>query len=148
MDRYEAARYLGLADTELLDARETEDGTAVHVKDGSERLITDDGVFALSDHPATAHLRRWEGSDAPVKALAVAREERTVEEKPDIDVELPVPSEAELASSSEVPEGNADAVLDWVGDDRDRAAQALTVEKERENPRSTLISKLRKLAES
>lgn len=152
MDRFEAARTLGLADTEVLDAVQTGDGTAVRVKDGSQRLITDDGVFALTDHPATVGFRRWEGSDAPVKALAEEREEKVAAETPDIHIDLPPASQAEMAAENEaasgdVPEGNADAVLDWVGDDRDRAEQAIAVEKERENPRSTLISKLRKLAE-
>lgn len=145
MDRFEAARTLGLADTEVLDVAETEDGTAVRCKDGSERLVTDDGVFALTDHSATANFRRWEGSDAPAEALAEAREEKVAAEKPDIHVELP--NAPEDAAPSEVPGGNADAVLDWVGDDRTRAAEALAVEKERENPRSTLIGKLKKLAD-
>jgi hypothetical protein len=153
MDRFEAARTLGLADTEVLDAVETGDGTAVRVKDGSQRLITDDGVFALTDHPATSQFRRWEGSDAPVKALDEAREEQVAEETPDINVDLPPASKEQLAAENEaaagdVPDGNADAVLDWVGDDRDRARQALEVEQERDNPRSTLIGKLRKVAES
>jgi hypothetical protein len=163
MDRFEAARTLGLADTEVLDVKDTEDGTAARCRDGSERLITDDGVFALTDHPATTGFRRWDGSDAPAKALDEAREERVAEEKPDINVDLPPASKKQLAAeteatrvakdddspevSSEVPDGNADAVLDWVGDDRDRARQALAVEVERDNPRSTLISKLRKLAD-
>ena len=141
MDRFEAARRLGLADTEVLDVVQTGDGTAVRVKDGSERLITGDGVFALTDHLATANFRRWEGSPAPAKALAEAREPKagSAEEAPAVRYEHPV---------GEVPDGNADAVLDWAGDDRDRAAQALAAEVEREHPRSTLVSKLRKLAES
>ncbi|GAA4626630.1 hypothetical protein GCM10023196_035640 [Actinoallomurus vinaceus] len=144
MDRFEAARHLGLADTEVVTVTDTADGTAVRVKDGSERLVTDEGVFALNDHPATANFRRWDGSDAPAEALAEAREAAAPNEQPTAGES----TEDRDGKGGEVPDGNADAVLDWVGEDRDRAARALEVEVEREHPRSTLVSKLRKLAES
>lgn len=41
-----------------------------------------------------------------------------------------------------VPEGTANEVLDWVGDDPARAQQALAAEQARDKPRSTLIAKL------
>ncbi|WP_410676664.1 hypothetical protein [Amycolatopsis sp. cmx-4-68] len=44
----------------------------------------------------------------------------------------------------QVPDGNADAVLDWVGDDAARAARALAVEGDREKPRSGLVTALQK----
>lgn len=45
-----------------------------------------------------------------------------------------------------VPDGTAQDVLSWVGDDKDRAAQALEAEHGRDKPRSTLIAALEKLA--
>lgn len=45
-----------------------------------------------------------------------------------------------------VPDGNAKEVLDWVGEDRDRAAAALVAEATRDKPRSTLVAALEKLA--
>jgi hypothetical protein len=121
MDRHEAGRALGLADADVLGVEETEGGTVVRVLDGSDRLVADDGVFALTDHPATAQLRRWH--DEP-EAAAPERD------------------------GAELPDGTAEDVLTWVGDDRARAAEALAAEEGRDHPRSTLVSKLRKLADA
>jgi hypothetical protein len=175
MDRFEAARYLGLADTEVLDVTEVEDGTAVRLRTGGDRLITrEDGVFALTDHPSTSGLRRWEGSEEAAKALAArppaaeasvpvgdgpAGQSGPEAGHPAVDGRfsegqaLPnnredLEEERREENADEVPDGNADAVLDWVGDDRDRAKRALEVEEGRDHPRSTLISKLRKLSET
>lgn len=49
---------------------------------------------------------------------------------------------ASLAEASTAAE-----VLDWVGDDQERAAEALAVEEAAEKPRSTLVKQLKKLAE-
>lgn len=46
-----------------------------------------------------------------------------------------------------VPDGTADEVLAWVGDDQTRAAEALDAENTREKPRSTLAAKLAKITE-
>lgn len=40
---------------------------------------------------------------------------------------------------------SASKVLDWVGEDRERAAQALAAEEAAEKPRSTLVKQLKKL---
>lgn len=40
------------------------------------------------------------------------------------------------------PEGNAETVLGWVGDNPDRAELALAAEHGRDKPRSTLVAKL------
>lgn len=45
-----------------------------------------------------------------------------------------------------VPDGNAKEVLDWVGEDRDRAGAALVAETARDKPRSTLVAALEKVA--
>lgn len=47
----------------------------------------------------------------------------------------------------EVPEASTAAdILAWVGQDADRAAEALAAEQDREKPRSTLVKQLEKLA--
>lgn len=60
-------------------------------------------------------------------------------------------SEEQLAGEAaldidEVPDGAANEVLAWVGDDSERAVLALTVEQAKEKPRSTLVDQLAKLA--
>lgn len=45
-----------------------------------------------------------------------------------------------------LPTGGAKEILTWVGDDTDRARQALAAEQAREKPRSTLVAALTKLA--
>jgi hypothetical protein len=45
-----------------------------------------------------------------------------------------------------VPDGTAADVLAWVGEDRGRARQALTVEQARPKPRTSLVAKLDKIA--
>lgn len=50
---------------------------------------------------------------------------------------------AETADESgDVPDGSIDEVLDWVGDDHDRAQRALDAENCKSTPRSSLITKL------
>jgi hypothetical protein len=44
-----------------------------------------------------------------------------------------------------VPDGPADKVLAWVGDNRDRALQALVAERTADKPRTTLVDQLVKL---
>lgn len=55
----------------------------------------------------------------------------------------------ELEGDSEDDELSENAtaaeVLDWVGDDRDRAAEALEAEQAKDKPRSTLVKQLEKL---
>lgn len=60
MDKYEAARALGVADADVVFVEGTEAGALVGLRDGGTRLVRDDGHFAVDDHPATAHLRRFE----------------------------------------------------------------------------------------
>lgn len=45
-------------------------------------------------------------------------------------------------AASEVPEGSIDKVLAWVGDDKDRAQQALETEQAKPEPRRSLIAHL------
>ncbi|MFF4536547.1 hypothetical protein [Streptomyces aureus] len=45
-------------------------------------------------------------------------------------------------------EATAADVLDWVGDDPERASEALAAEQAKDKPRSTLVKQLEKLADS
>jgi hypothetical protein len=56
----------------------------------------------------------------------------------DSDPEAP-PAELDITAS-------AQHVLAWVGDDPERAAEALVAEEEKDKPRSTLVKSLEKLA--
>lgn len=58
--------------------------------------------------------------------------------RPDSEPEAP-PAELDITMS-------AQQVLAWVGDDPDRAADALAQEQEKDKPRSTLVKSLEKLA--
>lgn len=56
----------------------------------------------------------------------------------------PEPTEVEspVEAPTDVPDGTVADVLEWVGDDTDRAVDALAVEQSAEHPRSTLIASL------
>lgn len=59
----------------------------------------------------------------------------------------PVPDPAPVpADGDRVPTGNADVVLEWVGDDQDRARRALELEEAKTTgKRGTLVTKLRRV---
>lgn len=62
-------------------------------------------------------------------------------------VPVPEDSEADTSDDSEVPDGTTQDVLDWVGDDSDRAQQALDAEQARDTPRTTLVAELERRTE-
>ena len=51
------------------------------------------------------------------------------------------------ASGDTVPDGSIKEILTWVGDDKDRAKQAADAEKKSDNPRPTLLDKLKKVGD-
>lgn len=57
-------------------------------------------------------------------------------------------ADSELADGELNIEATAADVLDWVGDDPERAAEALAAEQAKDKPRSTLVKQLEKLADS
>jgi hypothetical protein len=142
MDRYEAARALGVADADVVEVAETENGTEVEVRDGGRRLIRDDGVYALGDHPATRSLRRWPDTETAPAPAAGADGPADADPTAEAASDTPAASEADAES---VPDGTAEDVLAWVGDDSDRAVAALEAEEKRDKPRGTLIAKLEKV---
>lgn len=132
MDRFEIARALSIAPADVSDAEHTNDGVVVLVRDGGRRLIDTGGqIWALDDHPANRGRHRWQPPAPPA-----ADDEASEEAKDDL---------AEREGGG-VPSGRAEDVLTWVGEDAERARQALTVETERDRPRSTLVERLQKLA--
>ncbi|MEU4576619.1 hypothetical protein [Nonomuraea sp. NPDC023979] len=162
MTRFEAARALGVAPSEVRDVEETGDGARVRMTNGAVRLITGDGVFACDEHPASAHLRRWEESEP--ESVEDADEPRLGEGEgegqDDGEGEGEQQGEPEGKGEGqgqpegegehqgdEVPDGTVEQVLAWVGDDQARAVRALDAEHAREKPRSTLVARLTELRE-
>jgi hypothetical protein len=45
-------------------------------------------------------------------------------------------------------DGTIDALMAWVGDDKDRAVQALEAEQAKDKPRSTVVKRLTALADT
>lgn len=61
------------------------------------------------------------------------------------DAETPEDAAVETGAADEVPDGTAEEVLAWVGDDAARAAAAIAAEEARDKPRKTLLGQLGKL---
>lgn len=59
-----------------------------------------------------------------------------------------VSNQAPGSSDPEVPKGTRAEVLDWVGNDKERAQLALAAENETGEPRKTLVAELNELLKS
>lgn len=75
--------------------------------------------------------------------VAYAKDSTPPEPEPQMAAE-PEPE----ASPGDVPEGTTAEILDWVGDDLDRAQRALDTEQANERPRVGLTSELNKILSS
>lgn len=98
--------------------------------------------MAVPDHLAHRYLGRGWVQDGEVYPAY------TPDPPPDAPPrdQTPPPGVLTLRGAS-VPDGNAKAVLDWVGDDPDRARRALDAEQAKgDEARTTLVAKLTKLA--
>lgn len=114
MDMSEAARMLGVADTEIVDVRQQgQQWEALH-------------------HDMASHVERWRPIPGAVSAPPEVQPDESGEPVGDLD-------------GDGVPDGTAAEVLEWVGDDRDRAGAALLAETARDKPRTTLVAALEKL---
>lgn len=143
MDPIEAARLLGVADTEVVDVR-------AHA-----------GWWDALHHDQASHEETWREvpgnpetpADDPAEPVAYV----VGESGPEL-VDIPAGASVAQAVPDDdpdgpgvdtdgdgVPEGSARQILAWVDGDRDRAAQALAAEQGREAPRSTLVAALEKL---
>jgi len=100
----------------------------------------------------------WEGAAAramlatrcPVTVLEADPEPEDVSEveAPEVDEDpQEEPSDEPTEESEGVPDGNVSDILDWVGDDKDRAREALDVERGKERPRASLVKQLNTIAE-
>lgn len=55
---------------------------------------------------------------------------------------------AEAEDPNKLPEGSAKALLEWVGDDAERAERLLEAEQNEDKPRVTLITSLKKIVDN
>lgn len=127
----EAARVLGVAPADLREVTRHPKGYEVTAWTGARWLISDvDGrLYALDRHPQTKNLELYEEPAEP------ADDEEPADEEPVEERDLAV----------DVPQGNVGEVIDWVGEDRDRAVVALNAERESAKPRKGLVNHLEQL---
>ncbi len=71
-----------------------------------------------------------------------AEDFKSSSDKPKKAAKKAEPAPAPVVNDSGVPEGTVDEILDWVGDDSEKAQKALDAENEKSNPRKTLVSAL------
>jgi hypothetical protein len=116
MERVEAARRLHVAEQDVRKVEPHPDGVVVTLADGTTRLLTEHG---------------WKRYEASAEDLDASGEPKT-ESEPGV----------ERATDVEVPEGSVREILAWVGDDHERATEALRVEQARETPRKSLVREL------
>jgi hypothetical protein len=131
MDLVEAARRLGVAESEVRDVRPA------------------DGWWEALHHDMADHGETWRiVPGRPIKDL-VDRLEVLGEDGPEPITKQPERDSGVEGSPEsgfgEVPDGPAKDVLAWVGDDSDRAVAALEAEEKRDQPRTTLVSALEKV---
>jgi hypothetical protein len=127
-DAAEAAKRLGVPESEVAAVRDTMHGPVVTTTDGRAYIVTDNGNLAFYESGP-------QDTAFPVFVPAAEPEE------PAVDVD-----------GDGVPDGSARQVTDWVnrGEDadevRDRAAMALAAERGKgDDARSTLVAALEKL---
>jgi hypothetical protein len=68
-------------------------------------------------------------------------------DRPDSSKKASEPEKAAESDPNKVPEGTADEVLGWVGDDVSKARKALSAEKKDDSPRKTVVEPLEKMIE-
>lgn len=117
MERAEAARRLHVAEQDVRSIEPHSNGVVVTLADGTTRLLTEHG---------------WEHYTAPAEGLDASDEPEAA----------PAPS-AERVTDVEVPDGSIREILTWVGDDQERALEALRAERARPTPRKTLVNELK-----
>ncbi|MFL6141582.1 MAG: hypothetical protein ACJ72N_06905 [Labedaea sp.] len=166
------ARRLGMKPREIVDVVEYDDAVLVTTHDGVQSRVDEHGVHpvavppALPRNPATGEVTPTVGERMVAAAVTVIEDEaqrcpecRGTGRRRDADGagEQPVPvvaptitaspagSDADDVAGGEVPDGNAEQVQTWVGDDPDRARRALDAERQREQPRSGLTGHLEKV---
>lgn len=132
----------------------SDDGT--YLPDWAAELVTNPQVFEDQGSPLDGDLH--EKTSEELRTILGGRGVELSGEIPKQDLlrMLGVPSGEPEEPASEpappppittdgVPDGTVDDVLEWVGDDRDRAQQALDNELTRPTPRTTLVEPLEEL---
>ena len=135
----------GAVETQQSEAEQAQQKQAE--RSDPDRELPKPSEFAEAQLPRSEDPQYPEGEtvpEGPVKDEGpVTPDTESVQANPDTQTTT-LPSEVQPGSpveEEEVPEGTATEVLDWVGDDPDRAQQALDAERAGKN-RSTLISQL------
>ncbi|SRR6266540_424806 len=131
LSKEDAAKRLGMAVREVVDVRPVEGGTIVVTHDGYWTIVTDAGELVFGMDAITARV----GPADPGES----------DESPARPVDDGSGEFALMPAGSGVPSGTAAEVLAWVDDDRERAGQALAVERGRDKPRASLTGPLEKL---
>jgi hypothetical protein len=134
MDAAEAARTLGVAEGEVIDIK------------------AQAGWWHALHHDMASHEETWRPVALTQDEAAALTTKLLVDGELRIDLGPAQPEpdpvaegSAESGSGDQVPDGTIAEVLDWVGDDSDRAVAALEAEEARDQPRSTLVAALEKV---
>lgn len=112
----------------------------VDLVDGGKVLLHEAGKwFALNDHRSIKNMERAPAPEsAPTEQVSKPEPQ---ESAPSVEVPAPV------AVEDDVPNGTANDVISWVGDDKDKASRALEAERAKDKPRSVLITTLERIAD-
>lgn len=124
----DAAQVMGMPAHEVLAVAEVGDVHVVTTHDGQHTVVTADGAARLAEP------HELEALTAPAETQADA---------PDGGVDPAAGTDPDA-----VPDGKAEDVLAWVGEDKDRAARALTAEKAKDKPRAGVVSALEKATQA
>lgn len=116
MDQQQAAARLGMKAAEIIGVERAADAHVVTTHDGQRVRVTADGVEPYREAPPT-----------------------------DAKMEPPAEQPAPDGDVDQVPEGSAETVLQWVGDDPGRARLALEAEQAKASPRRGLVDRLQKV---
>lgn len=146
-DRRQLSRVLGMKPAEIVAAVELPDAdppaAVVQTHDGQHVLVT-------SDQDGNPVVQPWDGRlpGAPVDG---GEEVLVSEHGPELITGARVVDPNERANgqgdSDAVPVGTVEEVLAWVGEDKDRAARALVVERDSDKPRKSLVDQLKQRAD-
>lgn len=124
------ARAMGMRPSEIVDMEYLRSGVVVTTHCGTKSHVGEDGTVTTPPPDDVA------AAPAPPPE----RKPKTQEPPP-----APKTSEPPEGSAAEVPSGSVAVVMEWVGDDQDRAAAALAREQLSEVPRKSLIEALQHL---
>jgi hypothetical protein len=93
-------------------------------------------------------MTNFRAEDMPVK-VSIAEDSKPKKDKePEPQAQEQEQEQPPAEEQSEVPDGTTAEILQWVGDDKERAQQALDKENADESPRKGLTGELEKKLES